>query len=476
MFSLPTFRLEKKPPSKCRKWVSEKLETQFGSSQFSHGQILSMLIPLILDQFFINLIGVLTTSMISSSSQESVAAVSVVSPIINLLLCIFTAVSAGGTVIVAQYKGHGDARKMRKAAGQVILAAFLLALTICIIFVIFAAPIVNAMFGAADEVIRSKARDYMIGSAISLVTFSVYESIFAVFRGVGATKTCLRLTVVINAIHLIASMLFINVLRMDIVGTALSLNVARLIGGAIALYLILKPNDFITLRWKDFLNWERKMFHSIVKMAVPFAVEQLFFNGGSILVQMYMVQLGTANVAANAVANSVLSLMFAPAAAVATLSITIVGQCVGAGDKKLAKWYGKKMNILGVCIIILSIAVLYPLSPVLLNFYHPEPETLGIISRLLLIGVIPMPFFWALSNIMPNVLRAAGDVNFPSIVSLITMWVIRVGAGYLVAVPLKFGIEGVWVCMGLEWAIRSLIFSLRYRGKKWLSRKSVTAS
>ena len=147
-----------------------------------------MLIPLILDQFFINLIGVLTTSMISSSSQESVAAVSVVSPIINLLLCIFTAVSAGGTVIVAQYKGHGDARKMRKAAGQVILVAFLLALTICIIFVIFAAPIVNAMFGAADEVIRSKARDYMIGSAISLVTFSVYESIFAVFRGVGAVS------------------------------------------------------------------------------------------------------------------------------------------------------------------------------------------------------------------------------------------------------------------------------------------------
>ena len=83
MFSLPTFRLEKKPPSKCRKWVSEKLETQFGSSQFSHGQILSMLIPLILDQFFINLIGVLTTSMISSSSQESVAAVSVVSPILT---------------------------------------------------------------------------------------------------------------------------------------------------------------------------------------------------------------------------------------------------------------------------------------------------------------------------------------------------------------------------------------------------------
>ncbi len=476
MFSLPTFHLRKKPPSKFGRWISDKLEKQFGSTQFSHGQIFSMLIPLILDQFFINLIGVLTTSMISSSSQESVAAVSVVGPIINLLLCIFTAVSAGGTVIVAQYKGHGDAEKMRKAAGQVVLVAFLLALLICLIFVAFAAPIVNVMFGAADEVIRAKARDYMIGSAISLITFSIYEGIFAVFRGVGATKTCLRLTIIINAIHLFASMLFINVLRLDIVGTALSLNVARLIGGVMALYLILRPNAFITLRWKDFLHWEKKMLQSIVKMAIPFAVEQVFFNGGSILVQTYMVQLGTANVAANAVANSVLSLMYAPAMAVATLSITIVGQCVGAGDRKLAKWYGKKMTILGTGIIVLSLAVLYPLSPVILHFYHPEPETLGIISRLLLIGVIPMPFFWAMSNVLPNVLRAAGDVNFPSVVSLITMWVVRVGAGYLVAVPLKFGIEGVWVCMGLEWAIRSLIFSLRYRGKKWLSRKAVAES
>ena len=102
-----------KPDSKMDKWLSK----QFGSTLFSYGEIISMFIPIMLDQFFINFISVLTTSMISASSQESDSAVSLVSPVYMMIFAIFNAVSAGGTVIVAQYKGKGDNEKMRTAAG-----------------------------------------------------------------------------------------------------------------------------------------------------------------------------------------------------------------------------------------------------------------------------------------------------------------------------------------------------------------------
>ena len=96
-----------KPDSKMDKWLSK----QFGSTLFSYGEIISMFIPIMLDQFFINFISVLTTSMISASSQESVSAVNLVSPVYMMIFAIFNAVSAGGTVIVAQYKGKGDNEK-----------------------------------------------------------------------------------------------------------------------------------------------------------------------------------------------------------------------------------------------------------------------------------------------------------------------------------------------------------------------------
>jgi len=100
------------------------LERQFGSELFTYKMIFTMLIPLILDQFFINIIGLVTTAMISSSSQESVSAVSMINPLSMIIWAVFSAISVGGTVVVAQYKGSGNEAKIKDAAGQVMLATF----------------------------------------------------------------------------------------------------------------------------------------------------------------------------------------------------------------------------------------------------------------------------------------------------------------------------------------------------------------
>jgi putative MATE family efflux protein len=449
------------------------LERQFGSSLFTHGQIFAMLLPLILDQFFINLIGLLTTAMISSSSQESVSAVSLVGPVYMMIFAVFNAISVGGTVVVAQYKGRGDREKIREASGQVMLATFLVSVVSCIVLVTFAGSFINLMFGAADPVVIDKARGYLIGVAISQIFLSIYMGAFAVFRGMGEAKICLRLTIIINLIHLLASMLFLNVMHLDIFGTTLSLNIARAIGGAVAVWLLMRPNSVLRVYPKHIFKFDLSILKSVFKLGIPFALEQIFFNGGSMLVQTYIVQLGTKSVAANAITNSAFSILYAAGLAVGTLATTVVGQCAGAGEKALARRYGAKMIWLGTVIVILSIVVLFPLMPVILMLYQAPKETLSIIYTLLFTVIIPMPFFWAVSNIMPNILRSAGDAAFSSVVSLVTMWVVRVGLGYLFAITLGFGVQGVWICMGIEWAVRTLIFYLRYRSDVWLSKKTI---
>ena len=197
-----------------------------------------MLLPLILDQFFISVINLLTTAMISSSSQESVSAVSLVSPIYMMIYAVFNAVSSGGTVIIAQYKGQGDKRSMEKAAELIVYSTTLTAVILSAVFIIFARPIINAMYGAADPEIVDKAVMYLIGCAISFIFLAIYLGGFAIFRGIGETKTCLYLSVIINLIHLIASYIFINIMKLDILGTVLALNIARVIGGIVCMYFL----------------------------------------------------------------------------------------------------------------------------------------------------------------------------------------------------------------------------------------------
>lgn len=381
------------------------LSGQLTSKYFSYQEIFAMLVPLIFDQFFISVIALLTTAMISSSSQESVSAVSLVSPLYMMIYAVYSAISSAGTVIIAQYKGHGDEEKMKKAAGQIVMFTFVTAVVFSVLLILFAEPLIRTMFAGADELIIKKATDYLIGCAFSFIFLSVYMGGFAVFRGIGETQICLRLSMVINT-------------------------------------------------------------------SLPFAMEQLCFNGGGIIVSMFIVKLGTESIAANAVSNSTLMVFYSMGLAVSNLSVTIVGQCIGAKDKKMARYYGKKMVWLGEVSILVSLAALLPFLRIILKLYQAPENTLGQIYMLLAIAFVPMALLWSTSNVLPNVLRAAGDVNFTSYVSLITMWLIRVGCSYAVSMKLGFGIEGVWICMGVEWLIRSVIFMVRFHSDRWLNQKT----
>jgi Na+-driven multidrug efflux pump len=128
---------------------------------------------------------------------------------------------------------------------------------------------------------------------------------------------------------------------------------------------------------------------------------------------------------------------------------------------------------LGTFMSVLSVVIFMPLMPFILRLYQAPANTLSLIYQLIFIALIPLLLFWSMSNVMPSVLRSAGDASFGSAVSLITMWVIRVGLGYLMAVPMGLGMVGVWICIGLEWAARTVIFYWRYRSEVWLTKKTI---
>ena len=235
------------------------LEGQLGSSMFSWRQILTMLSPLIMDSFFICLISMLTTAMISSSSQESVSAVSLVSPLYMMIYAVYNAISAGGTVVVAQFKGKGEVERMKSAAGQLLFATPISAIVACVILVAFADPLVHFLFAGVEEAVLTKAEHYLIGIAISMIFLSVYMSGFAVFRGLGETKICLHLTIIINLLHFIASFVFINLMHLDIMGSVLSLNLARIVGGAAAIWMLLSPKSVLRVQARHVFRIDKKI-------------------------------------------------------------------------------------------------------------------------------------------------------------------------------------------------------------------------
>ena len=437
---------------------------------FTRGQLARMTFPFILDSLSIMLINMLITALISSAGEASVAAVNLVSPIFTLIICLMNGISAGGTVEVAQSYGSRDLERTALAAGHILWMTFLSGTLLSLLLILFPRPILTALYPQAEPEVLEKAVSYMVKGSFSLIIFTVYTGVFCILRGLGASGKCLCLTIVINVAYLLFSILFLNILQLDILGSALAQILARALGSVCAVAFLLWPNGLpIRMTRQKLFCFRREIAASILRVSVPFGLEQIFLYGGNLVISAITVPLGTAAITANAIASSLQGVITAAGLAAGNLAVTVVGQCIGRGAYKDAKRYGYGSILLALVLLALSSAVCYPLLPVMLSKLYTttpamEQTVLSLLHRLL----VPMLLFWPVSNIAPYVLRAAHDTVFPSVLSLVSMWGVRIGCGYLLCFRLGLGLEGLWCAMWAEWAVRTLALSIRMLRGHWL--------
>ncbi|MNW35359.1 MATE family multidrug exporter [compost metagenome] len=436
-------------------------------------QIIAIIIPILVDQAFIILMSLLNTAMVSSSGVAAVSAVSMVDSLNIFLINVFVAVATGGTVIVAQYKGSGNLEMVSRAASQAISAVAILSILLSSFVIVFHTPTLNLLFGNADADVLQNAKIYLIGSCISYPFIAIFQAVSGVLRGVAETRACLRLSLIMNLTFLGLNVLLITIFNMGVRGLIISMILARVLGMVTSLIYLLKYNQTLRFKIKNALSIDFSMLKKIMFIGLPFAAEQMFFNGGKLLTQTFIVQLGTFAITVNAISGSIALVYQIGSQALSIAVVTVVGQCIGRRDIQDARKFIKSFLGLSTVFFIIGIVVLLPLFPLLMKLFSPPEEIISTIFALTLLNAIAQPFLWSCSFILPSALRAAGDSSFTSISSLLTMWLFRVILGYFLGITLNFGIMGVWVAMVAEWGIRGMIFAWRFRGDKWYAHKLI---
>lgn len=452
--------------------MKDALDSRLASPVFTASEIYQMALPLILDGLSIMFINMLITALISSAGEASVAAVNLVSPVFTLAICLLNGICAGGAVAVTRSCGSGDTARTEQAAWQILCLTFLAGGLMSLILILFPRPILTALYAGAEAEVLEKAAAYMGQGSFSLIVFSIYSGVFCILRGLGESKKCLYLTVIINASYLLFSVLFLNVLRMDIQGSALALILARTMGALAAVAFLLLPRDLpIRMTRPGSFSWNKTTLRTILNVSIPYSLEQMFLYGGNIVMTVIAVPLGTNAIAANSIASSLFGVVTAAASAAGNLGITVAGRCIGAGEKEHAYRYGIKMVAFAELLLLVAAAVIYPALPLLLEHLYPAvPAVQAEVLRLLRHVLIPMLLFWPVSNVIPCILRAGQDAVFPSVLSMASMWGVRIGCGYLLAFPMEQGLKGLWAAMWLEWAVRTAVLSVRFLHRKWLEK------
>lgn len=452
--------------------VKDKLDNSLSSPVFTSKQINKLVFPFILDAISIMFINMLITALISSAGETSVAAVNLVSPILTMVVCLLNGISAGGTVAVTESYGSDDLERTKEAAGHILWLTFAAGTILSLVLMTFPRQILTFLYSGAETAVMEKAVTYMVQASFSLIVFTVYTGVFSILRGLGESQKCLYLSIIINVAYLLFSILFLNVLKMDIQGSALAQILARIVGSAVAAAFLFLPKDLpIRMTPRYIFSFRKSILSSIMDVSIPFGMEQIFLYGGNVVIASLTVPLGTTAIATNSIAISLFSVITSAGTAACNLSVTVVGRCIGAREKGHAYRYGYLSIVLALLLIIVSDLVFYPVLPWMLgNLYTATDAVQAEVLRLLYTMIIPTMLFWPVSNVIPYVLRSAHDTVFPSVLSLVSMWGVRIAAGYLLAFPMGLGLEGLWISMWLEWAVRTVILAVRFLRKKWLNK------
>ncbi|WP_339318018.1 MATE family efflux transporter [Paenibacillus sp. FSL R10-2734] len=449
------------------------LEKYFSGDTLDYRHIIALFIPVLVDQAFIVGLNLMNTAMISSSGVAAISAVNMIDSLNLFLISVFIAVSTGGTVVVAQYKGSGNGLMVSKAAAGATSSVSLMAFSIGMFGILFHNPLLNLLFGSASPEVMHNARIYLIGSCISYLGIAVVEAVCGALRGIGRTRASLALSLIMNLVYVLLNLVFINLLHMGVLGMTISINIARYLGAICALYYLFRMDNELHIRIRDLLVIQFSMFKKIMSIGMPFAAEQMFFNGGKILTQIFIVSLGTYALATNAIASSFAWIMQIPANALSLTIITVVGQCMGNNNVKDARKFIKSFLVAASLSFLLMGLLVMPFFHPIVSMFHPPAEIVGDIFMIVLINTIVQIPLWSISFITPSALRAAGDSKFTSMVSMLTMWLFRVVLGYILGIVLNFGLLGVWLAMNCEWGIRGFIFLRRFMGKKWVQHRVI---
>lgn len=440
---------------------------------FSNNDLLKLFLPLVIEQFLEYTVGLTSSILVAHVGEAAVSGVSLGDFVMALIISVFNAIATGGAVIAGQFLGKKRESEAKIAGRQLMKFIVVVGVAVTAIMYVLRPTILHGLFGSISGDVYTEASIYL-----RLVTFSVpfvamYAAGAAVFRTQGNSKLPMRIMLAMNGVNVACSAILIFGFRLGTAGAGFAALISRTGAALIVLAFALDPKLVINLKgwWKGKMDWS--MIRMILGIGLPFGIENGMFFFGRIVVLSLVATFGTAAIAANAVAGTIVMFEVLPGMAIGLGLTVIVSRCAGAEDYGQARYYTKKVLAIIYIAHIVSSAIVLALLPGILSLYGLTPEATECAHFLAWAHAIVMLLIWPLAYTLPVTFRAAGDAKFPMAVSMTSMFLCRIALSWVFAVWFHMGMVGTWVAMFGDWIVKAVIFTVRYKTGVWTRKRAL---
>lgn len=437
----------------------------------SSHEIILMSMPILIQMFFQILFGMVDTLALSLYSDYSVAAVGYANQINSIFLLSFIILSSGVSILISQYIGAQKKDIASNTTGIAILLTLFIGLLSSIIVIIFSGTIIKGL--NIPSILFKDTSNYLRLMGYGIVFQALYNVFTAIFRAYSKAKYSTIVSIIVNIFNIIGDTIIVyNPLDINydpVKGVALITVFAYIIGVFVMCLIAYKKLPKI-----DF-SIELKIIKNIFSYGLPAAGENISYKLSQLFATSIIVMLGSDFLSAKTYAMNIMTFISIVPNSIATGVGIIIGYYIGKTCTIEAyKICFKGLKLGFACVIILNLIILCvsnSLIDILIN-----SSTIARISKTIMLFESITLLAKTCNFMFGNSLRGTGDVIFPVVVSVTSMWGFGVILAYILGIILGYGIMGVYVAFLFDESFRSFLLFLRWKSKKWEGKGIINQS
>ena len=431
--------------------------------------IVSLSIPSILAQISATVMFFIDASMVGHLGAKASAAIGLVESTGWLMGGLASAANMGFSVQVAHFIGANDFDAARRVLRQSLACCTIWALITTTISLIIS-PFLPYWLGGSEEIVHDASVYFAIFGACGIF-FQMEGLAGSMLKCSGNMKIPSILNIGMCVMDVCFNYLFIYILELGVMGAAIGTGLAMLITAALMLYFLLVKSKMLSLVSRPgSFKPKSETVSTAFKIGAPMGLQHMLMGGAYIVSILIVAPLGTIAIAAHSLAITVESLCYMPGHGISEAATTLVGQGIGAGQKMLTRSFARMSVLLGIAVMTVMGILMWVFAPELMGVMSPVEEVIALGTEVLRIEAWAEPMF-AAAIVSNGVFIGAGDTMIPAIMSLCSMWFVRLTLAASLA-P-KFGLKGVWTAMAIELTFRGSIFLTRLFKGGWAGKLRV---
>ncbi len=430
--------------------------------------------PAVLESFFVAVVGIVDSMMVSRLGEYAVAAVGLTTQPKFIGLALFIAINVAVSALSARRRGEGD----KEGAGKILLTAVLVTVIagviISIVCVAFANPIIR-FAGSESDTHDSAVLYFRI--IMGCMLFNIISLVINAFqRGSGNTKIAMKTNLTSNLINIFFNYLLIEghfgFPAWGIKGAAIATVIGTVAACGMSIASLFRKDSFVNAAFllQKKLRADIESLKQIFNLASNVFVEQILIRIGFMSVSMMAAKLGTRAFAAHQVGINVMSLSFSFGDGMQVAAVTLIGQSLGQKNAESAKRYGTICQRMGNAVSVVLSVLYLALGEWFFSLYFTEKDTIGIGVEIMRVMVL-IVLMQVSQVIYMGCLRGAGDVRFTTIASTISVTFIRPLASWLFAYGFQMGVIGIWFGVVCDQFCRLVLTNWRFKSGKWTKIK-----